>query len=401
MRDYCGVRDPDLVSRITEVGLPVAGDFEARFREALRRRLYPNAPLHLKQLARAIGRSENTVARWWRGETRILADDLYRLADFMAARGDRDFLTEIFTGLLPDDLPMDGAAAQVLKLVRSAFASANRETPIGRDTHYWFSADGEIASAPTGHADYVRGALQLAGTTGDIAAYAMRVLGWIAVTLRGDGSLIVRHDGRRIAPRAAERICDWIEDHGDGIVQVRRSVLIDGHWIEAQHPNAQAAALAIAKVALIVRVARRPWKMKLLPVDAITDARLKALIRLYQQEPERLIHGAAAMGAFTTSSLFGVHGDEVVSYHVGTDLGFDPSMVEGINVLARPDTEYAVMLQSRILKARREGPIYAEFCGTIDAYNVRYLNLTLPEPGPNGRVLTSSVVFERDLLAAA
>jgi hypothetical protein len=75
-------------------------------------------------------------------------------------------------------------------------------------------------------------------------------------------------------------------------------------------------------------------------------------------------------------------------------------MVEGLNVLARPDTEYALMLQARVLKARRDGPIYNELCGTIDAFNVRYLNLALPEAGPNGRVVTSSVVLERDLIAA-
>jgi hypothetical protein len=53
-----------------------------------------------------------------------------------------------------------------------------------------------------------------------------------------------------------------------------------------------------------------------------------------------------------------------------------------------------------VLKARREGPVYNELRGTIDAFNVRYLNLALPEAGPHGRVVTSSVVLERDLIAA-
>ncbi|MGH6968148.1 MAG: helix-turn-helix domain-containing protein [Stellaceae bacterium] len=67
------------------------GDFQSNFQEALRRRLFPNAPLHLKQIAGMIGRSENTVARWWRGETRIAGDDLYRIARFFADRGDAGF----------------------------------------------------------------------------------------------------------------------------------------------------------------------------------------------------------------------------------------------------------------------------------------------------------------------
>src|SRR5579862_6125092 len=118
----------------------VAGDFETRFREALRRRLYPRAPLHLKQVAHAIGRSENTVARWWRGETRILADDLYRVAEFLVGRGDRDFLGEIFADLLPTADLSDKQAAAVLGLLRTALAGAAPELTTQRETCHWIIA---------------------------------------------------------------------------------------------------------------------------------------------------------------------------------------------------------------------------------------------------------------------
>ncbi len=378
----------------------MAGDFESRFREALRRRLYPQAPLHLKQIARAIGRSENTVARWWRGETRILADDLYRLTEFLVSRGDREFLTEIFADLIPTAASPDDLAQSVLSLVRTALTGVPPEGGTSRETQTWFNADGEIVPAPAGHANYVRNALRLPGAGGDIAAYAMRVLGWIALTERTSGNVFIRHDGRRVAPLAAERICAWLEDRADRIAQVKRGILMDGLWVEARHGGAREAAMAIGKVASIVRITRRPWMVRRLPLDEVADARLKALLAAYHQQPAELIRAAAAMGAFTTSSLFGVNGNEVVSHCVGTDLGFDPRMVEGLNVLARPDTEYALLLQARILASRRDGPIYNEMYGTIDAYNVRYLNLTLPEAGPNGRVLTSSVVLEREQIAA-
>jgi|SRR5579862_3170850 len=378
----------------------MAGDFESRFREALRRRLYPHAPLHLKQIARAIGRSENTVARWWRGETRILADDLYRLAEFIVGRGDRKFLQEIFFDLLPKDAAQDDLAASVLTLVRGALASASREGGIDRDAHHWFTADGEIAEAATGHADYVRAVLRLPGTAGDLPAYAMRTLGWIALTERADGVLVIRHNGRRLAPLAAQRICEWLEDHAERVPHVRRSVCMEGHWIEAYHQGAHAAATAIAKVAFIVHVPRRPWVVKPLPLDRVADTRLKALLQVHQSEPDKLVRAAAAMGAFTTSSLFGVSGGDVFSHHVATDFGFDPSTVEGLNVLSRPDTDYALMLHARIMRARREGAVYAELAGTIEDHYVRYLSLTLPEPGDHGRVLTSSVVLEREQLAA-
>ncbi len=378
----------------------MAGDFESRFREALRRRLYPHAPLHLKQVAHAIGRSENTVARWWRGETRILADDLYRLAEFLVRHGDRDFLSEIFAELLPSTDVSEAQAASVLTLLRTALATSAPDFATNSEACYWFIANGALEAAPTGHANYVRNSLRLPSTSGDIAAYAMRVLGWIAITERHDGVVAIRHDGRRVAPLAAERICEWLDDRADRITQVRRSVHMEGRWVEAYHQGAQAAAAAIAKVAFIVHVPRRPWVVRPLPIDSVTDARLKALLEVHRREPEQIVRAAAAMGAFTTSSLFGVKGEDVISHHVATDFGFDPSTVEGLNVLSRPDTDYAVMLQARILRTRREGATYNELTGTIEDHYVRYLNLALPEPGPNGRVLTSSVVIERERLVA-
>jgi hypothetical protein len=71
-----------------------------------------------------------------------------------------------------------------------------------------------------------------------------------------------------------------------------------------------------------------------------------------------------------------------------------------MNILSRPDTDYALMVQARILRTRREGPTYHELRGTIDDHHVRYLNLALPEPWPEGRVLTSSVVLELERIAA-
>jgi hypothetical protein len=58
------------------------------------------------------------------------------------------------------------------------------------------------------------------------------------------------------------------------------------------------------------------------------------------------------------------------------------------------------MLQARVLRTRREGPTYHDLSGTIEDKYVRYLNLALPEPGPMGRVLTSTVILELERIAA-
>jgi transcriptional regulator with XRE-family HTH domain len=377
-------------------------DFHARLREALRRRLYPNAPLHLKEIAGAIGRSENTVTRWWRGETRLRGEDLYQLALFFRRRGDAAFLTEVFGEFAADASGPSAAEAAVVELVRDALTKGgmgSRERD-SLDEHAWFTADGNIEPSPRGHADYVRRTLLIPERAGDLTAYATRVLGWIAVTSRGDATVVVRHDGRRVSALAAERVCEWLEDRADSIKHVRRSVHIDGAWVEAHHASIPAATAAIAKVAFIVRLPRQPWRVERRAIDDVSDPVLARLLKSYGEAPERIIHAAAATGAFTTSSVFGVKGEDVISHHVATGFGFDTISVEGLNVLSRPDTDYALMVQARILRTRREGPTYYELVGTIDDAYVHYFNLALPEPGPNGRVLTSTVMLELERFAA-
>jgi transcriptional regulator with XRE-family HTH domain len=375
-------------------------DFQDRFREALRLRLFPNASVHLKEIAGAIGRSENTVTRWWRGETRVNGEDLDRIANFFGRKGDRNFLEEVFGAAAASGSAPGSVEDKALALVRAAFAQAGLQSRLTTDFRVWFTADGAMQPAEQGHTEYVRRALSMPEGAGDLIGYATRVLGWIGLVERADGVVVVRHDARRVARLAAERVCEWLDDRADRISQVRRSVHMEGRWIDATHAGAQPAAAAIAKVAFISRVVRRPWKVTQLPVASITDPRLQALLQAHNEAPEHIIHAAADMGAFTTSHIFGVNGDEVTSRHVATQFGFDARSIEGFNVLSRPDTDYALMVQSRILRTKRDGPNYCELTGTIDCNYVRYLNLALPEPGPEGRVLTSTVIVELTPLAA-
>jgi len=378
------------------------GDFQPRFEEALRRRLFPNTSLHLKEIAGAIGRSENTVARWWRGETHIAADDLYNIAQFLIRRGDDSFLRDIFAMMIgkkeADKSPNDALRA----LIRAVVAEFREAVPAGADIHFWFRDDGEMELAPFGHAEYVRRSVQMPSGDGDLAGYAMRILGWIALTDRPGGIPIIRHDGKRVASLAAERLCEWLEDRADRFGIVRRCVYTNGQWVDAPHAGARPAAIAIQRAAFILAKPRRQWSLNRLSLDSITDPLLRQLLQVYHQSPEALVHSAASFGAFTTSSLFGVNGDDVVSHHVATGFGpgLDARTIVGQNVLSRPDTNYGLMLQSRILLTYREGPTYFELRGTIDDNNVRYLNLALPDVSSDGGVLTSTVLLEVDQIAA-
>ncbi len=374
-------------------------DFQSRFGAALQRRLYPNTRLHLKEIAGSIARSENTVARWWRGETRVLAEDVCRIAEFFHRRGDTRFLHDVFGDLLASDAALGASDENVLAVVRAVTAGMS-DNAIRAERYVWLTATGGFEVAHQGHAEYVRRSLGTPDDAGDVVGYATRVLGWIAVAERTDGVVVIRHDGRRIAPLAAERACDWLEDRNDSVIRVRRLVQIDSRWVATQHSGAHAAAFAIAKLASIVQIPRPRWRVERLSLDTIHDERLLALLQIYGAAPQTLVHSAAEMGAFTTTSLFRVEGDDVISNHVATGFGFETVDVEGLNILARPDTEYALMVQARMLMAKREGPSYHELCGTIDDSYVRYLNLALPETGPGGRVLSSTVMLEKQRLAA-
>ncbi len=377
-------------------------EFRERFAEALRVRLHPNSTLHLKQLAAGISRSEHTISRWWHGESRPLAEDIDRLAAYFAKRGDHGFLAAVYNEpkIAADDVSDARLIQFFRKLMNDAAnsATAGERTP---DCNLWFNSDGGMATAPEGHENYVAAALGMP-LSGNLIRYAIGVLGWIAVTLRADGQMAISHDGRRIAPLAAVRVCEWLHAYGDKASGVERSVHMDGRWIEAYHDTADLAAFALEKIAVIVRAPRRRWQVTQLPLGDVRKYPLLAdLLRVHNETPDRVIHAAANKGAFTVSGVFSVDAEDVTTHHVATQFhDLEPHLIEGKNVLSRPDTDYAVMVWARILKAKKEGAILHELAGSVNNYFVHYVSLALAEPGNHGRVLTSSVILDAERIAA-
>jgi sarcosine oxidase delta subunit len=281
----------------------------------------------------------------------------------------------------------------VLALVRTAFAQLSGD-PGRREIYLWFTADGVLATSADGHADYARRALPSPATPEDIVTQALAQFGWIAVTVRPDGGMLVRHDGRKLAQLAAERLCDWLTERGDRGSLARRAVHIEGRWVEVADDTVTHVITAIADLAIITRSQRRPWTIEQLPLDAIEDPRLLELLRIHGETPDKIIHRAAAIGAFTTSGVLRVDGEDVISLHAPTAFALDHQAIEGRNVLARPDADYALMIKERVLRTKREGPLYFDLIGSIGNRFVRYLSLGLPEAGPGRRVLTSAVLLD-------
>lgn len=372
-------------------------DFHDRFVEAIRRRIYPNTALHLKQLAGEIGRSESSVTRWWRGETRILAEDLERIAVYFSQRGDRNFAREIFMPELLETSPPDDE--ELIRLLRRMLGSLSaRDSASAGETHLWVTDRGAIVAAPFGHAEYAARALRLPPDRGDLIRYTTGIVGWIAVTMRANHDIAIRHDGRQVATLAAESLCNWLMNRRSAASTITRSIQIDGKWLEAKHDTVERAIEALQKVAFIVRKPRRPWTVKRLPLDSIRNERLTRLLQIHRETPDQLIHRAAEIGAFTDSSMCSVEGENVISLYVAPKYLISREALEGQNIMAIPDTDYAMMVRARILQAKREGPIYCDLSGTVNDENLHYLNLALPEPGPHGKVLTSTVILEREIV---
>jgi transcriptional regulator with XRE-family HTH domain len=377
---------------VTEVKL----SFHERFAEALRRRLFPRADIHLKQIAAAIGVSENSIGRWWRGESRIFASDVDRIAKFFARRGDYAFLGEVFADTLRNKNSDTDREDKFVELLRSALARLD----VGPDANFWVKGDGSLEPAPFGHAEYVARDLRMPLDSGDLIRYANGILGWIAVTVRQDGAVTVRHDARRIAPLAAEHFCEWLSRRRNSTPVVMRSIQIEDRSVEARHDTVDLALEAVARAAFIVRNPRRLWNMKRLPLDRISDETLSTLLRVHYESPDQVIHSAAEIGAFTSSSVLAVDGDNVTSLYVPTQYSISRQSVEGKNVLSRADTDYALMIHDRILLTKRQGPTYYELSGSVNNEFLHYFSLAIPEPGPHGKVLTTSVILKLEPLVA-
>ncbi len=145
-----------------------------------------------KALARAAGRTEDTI-RNWLDETSV-----------------------------PN---MDAADGIIAALIKAGLADAREHVfgtaaPTG-DACYWLTERGEALAAPAGLNAFVRDALALPPDMGDEAAYARRTLGWIGWTLRADGLLLIEIERGLVDPAAVARARDLAAGQVDRVKRVR------------------------------------------------------------------------------------------------------------------------------------------------------------------------------------
>lgn len=347
--------------------------FEQRFADALRRRLYPNTALRLKQMAHDLGYSEDTLARWLRGEHRVYAAAAEDVDRYFAARhGDTDFLRE------------------VLRLPQAARRSRDG------DVCLWIT-EGAIHQAAAGHATFVRMSLGLSpGTDQDIVRYVVVNLGWIAGTARADGRVEFRYSARSVDPQAARRMRDWLLAQAGEAGEVRVIGAGPSGWEEPVSLSVSEAVRLLDRWAVRRRIGEllgeTNWRVMREPIDGPLPPGLREVLGGVEDP----IAACAAAGRLGTSSLFWVKGEaEVVSLYIGRDLGLPVDRFAFRNVLDRDDPAYAALVYHHVVESLRLGPTLYRLDIDIAGRRRHYRRLAVPfDSGDRRIVLTTSQLLE-------
>ncbi len=373
--------------------------FYERFADAIRRRLAPNTGLHAKQLAGAIGVSDDTLVRWSRGQTRITAEALGALAEFFRKRGDQRFLTEIYGDLVPTSGP---DLTQLRAIILDATQRLALADAMPSDLCYWVTDDGAMHQAPAGHREFVRRFLGFpAHLDDDCSIYAMRTLGWISVAVKANKTnAVIRYARDGVDPLAAARLCEFLHSEAKrGLETTQRFVDIERHWVATSVTDPGTAADALAQAARIASSGAR-WDVTRHPLETVSRPVFAELLRAYSNA-EPLWAAASRLGITASCSALRVEDGNVTSLMVGHGLGLKPEQRVGRNVMEWANTGYAKVVRDRSMAAR-EMPVYHHNDIPIDGMRCRYETLAFPdgEPGGPGAVFIASHVISKELITA-
>jgi hypothetical protein len=301
-------------------------DVRDRVAAALRSRLAPRADVSVKALASGIGRSGETVRLWLNGAAAIKVEDLAAIVRYLKDPG---LLSEVFGDLV--------------------------QAP--RERQLWFTDDGHCREASAGHSEYVRRLVGLPlAAGGDVAAYALRNLGWVEMTVGPVARL--RYHGKGITRRAADAARGWLLDRGAQIVSVTRSVFVGAEWATASGLTVDGVAQELTLVAAPAGHRRVLSERKPL---CFLPARLGKVLRAWADSPEATVGAAASVGLDGRTSIFAADdAGNVVCHRLGHALRMPRANCEGANVLAWSDPIYGAELRRAVIDARDDGPTYNE-----------------------------------------
>jgi hypothetical protein len=347
--------------------------FEQRFADALRRRLYPGTALRMKQMAHELGYSEDTIARWLRGDHRVFAgaaEDVDRY--FTERHADPNFLREVM--------------------------SLQRLDPPRRDADLclWVT-EGAVHRAPAGHALFARDALGLsAGIEQDLVRYAVSNLGWLAGTARADGRFDFRYAPKTLDPQTARRLRDWLLSEGRDLSEVRATPMTAGGWGEARVFSVSEAVRFLDRWAVRVRMTdllgETNWTVVREDPTAAQFPEFRAILAA-AHEP---LAACLQAGRIGSSSLLWLKSEsDLVSLYIGQDLGLPVDRFACRNVLDRDDPHYAALVYHHALESAEVGPTLYRLEIDIAGRRRRYRRLAMPfQSGDRRMILTTSQLLE-------
>ncbi len=332
-----------------------------------------------KRLARVMGTHPKTVARHRRGHCPRSWTHLVRLA------GEYDDVLEILleSAGRPDlaDLVRSGRVgpdvAQLRPELDRLFAMfSGGDAP---SYYFWATDRGKVHNAPGGHADSVRDSLGLSRhTRGDLCAYALRAMGWVAITMSGASSVITYWE-RRISPEASAAAGDFLLAREHELRSIRRRVMVNGEAVESEFPDVHLTVSTMRRAAQLSLLSKPgEWRVHQRPLDAITSPRMREILKAHSDNPAKVLGAAASLDVIDTCSVLRVEGTKVVSCWLGTSLGLDPSRIVGHDVLVRPDLRYADGVVRRRALQALHGPIFHSLAIVVEDEEAEYDSLMVP-----------------------
>lgn len=354
------------------------GDFIAEMRAVLRE--IATGYGADKRLARVMGTHPKTVARHRRGHCPHSWTRLVRLA------GEYDNVLELLLDSAgrPDlaDLVRSGGASSEVAALRPELDRLFTMFSGGdAPSYYFWATDGgsKVLHAPAGHADFVRDTLGLSShTPGDLCAYALRAMGWVAITMSAASSVITYWE-RRVSPDACAAAGDFFLARKHELRSIRRRVIVNGEAVEAEFPDVHFLVSTMQRAAeLSLLSTPGEWRVHQRPLDAITSPRMRDILKAHSDSPARVLGAAASLDVMDTCSVLRVEGAKVVSCWLGTSFGLDPSRIVGHDVLLRPDLRYADGVVRRRALQALDGPVFYSLAIVNEDTQAEYDSLMVP-----------------------